>query len=234
MLLCDDQHVPEVYVNVVEKISADPGHVGVPTVQPIYQTFLQQLAAQFPSVGGSNNVLGSIPTTDPSIPEYNPHSEYGLNDFNEDYIGHSGSREGVNDEPAPYHGMGSNPTYGGGSTGFVPPVFAGPSRDTFEDDGVNVADMSRNAVPQPWIFPGASNHSFELARTEESSSCNCLSKGGMFLNKKCLKRALQSYALNDDFEIRVTRLSTTRYEAGCKDPECEFQIRAVKMEGGNY
>ncbi|TXG52692.1 hypothetical protein EZV62_021861 [Acer yangbiense] len=178
MLLCDDQHVPEVYVSVVEKVSAEPGHVGVPTVQPIYQTFSQQLAAQFPSAGGSNNVWGSIPTTDPSfdqtvnpiiledqtidevveepyneddrsIPEYIPHSEYGLDDFNEDYIRHSGSREGVNDEPAYDHGMGSDPTGGGGCTGFVPPVSAGPSRDAFEDDGVNVADMSGNVVPRP-------------------------------------------------------------------------------------
>ncbi|TXG69643.1 hypothetical protein EZV62_004578 [Acer yangbiense] len=264
MLLCDDQHVPEVYVSVIEKVSAEPGHVGVPTVQPIYQTFLQQLAAQFPSTGGSNNVWGSIPTIDPSydqtvnpiiledqtidevveepyneddisILEYNPHSEYGLDDFNEDYIHHSGSREGVNDEPTHDHGMGSDPTDGGGGcTGFVPLVSAGPSRDSFEDDGVNVADMSGNAVPRPWIIPGASNHSFELARTEESSLCNRLSKGGMFESKKCLKRALQSYALNEDFEIRVTRLSTTRYEAGCKDPKCKFQIRAIKMEGGNY
>ncbi|KAK0599605.1 hypothetical protein LWI29_006871 [Acer saccharum] len=66
MLLCDDQHVPEVYISVVEKVSAEPGHVGVPTVQPIYQTFLQQLAAQCLSAGGSNNVWGSIPTTDPN------------------------------------------------------------------------------------------------------------------------------------------------------------------------
>ncbi|TXG48953.1 hypothetical protein EZV62_024828 [Acer yangbiense] len=45
---------------------------------------------------------------------------------------------------------------------------------------------------------------------------------------------MQSYALNEDFEIPITRSSTTRYEAGCKDPKCKFQIRAVKMEGGNY
>ena len=149
MLLCDDQHVPEVYVSAVEKVSAEPSHMGVPTVQPIYQTFLQQLAAQFPSVGGSNNVCGSIPTTNPSfdqtvnpiiredqtvdevvaepynqdgrsIPEYNPHSEYGLDDFNEDYIGHSGSREGVND------GMDSDPSKGGRSRS-LPPVFGGPN-----------------------------------------------------------------------------------------------------------
>ncbi|KAK0574515.1 hypothetical protein LWI29_024849 [Acer saccharum] len=47
------------------------------------------------------------------IPQYNPHNEYGLDDFNEDYIGHGGSREGVNDKPAHYHGMDSDPTDGG-------------------------------------------------------------------------------------------------------------------------
>ncbi|KAI9195578.1 hypothetical protein LWI28_016252 [Acer negundo] len=106
----------------------------VVVVVPIYQTFLHQLAAQFPSVNGSNNVWGSIPITDPSfdqtvnpiipenqtidevvaepynedersITEYNPHSEYRLDDFDKDYIGHSGSRDGVNNEPAHHHGM---------------------------------------------------------------------------------------------------------------------------------
>ncbi|KAK2663450.1 hypothetical protein Ddye_002024 [Dipteronia dyeriana] len=94
----------------------------------VYQSFVQQLTAQFQSGGGSNNVLGSIPTTDhvfqtptgnpvifedptinevlaepynkdeSSIPEYNSYSEYGLEDFDEDYIGDVGSCEGVNDE----------------------------------------------------------------------------------------------------------------------------------------
>ncbi|KAK3221293.1 hypothetical protein Dsin_008318 [Dipteronia sinensis] len=263
MLMCDEGHVPEVYVSVVEKVSAEPGNMGVPTVQPVYQSFLQQLAAQFQSGGGSNNVLASIPTTDHafeipsvnpvisddptinevlaepynederSIPEYNPHSEYGLDDFDEDCIGHSGSRDGMNDEPAHYHGMGSDPT-DGGRRGSVPPVFAGPSRDTFEDDAINVGDRSGTAISQPWIIPGASNNSFELVRTEESSSCNRLSKGGMFESKKGLKRALLSYALKENFEIRVTRSCTARYEVGCKDPECKFKFRGVKMEGGNY
>ncbi|KAK0572686.1 hypothetical protein LWI29_035455 [Acer saccharum] len=150
MLLCDDGHVPEVYVSVVEKVSVEPGHVAVCTDQPIYQSFRQQLAAQFQSAGGSNNVVGSIPTTnhavetpsvnpiiyeDPtinevmlgrcnederSIPDYNPHTDYGLDDFDEDYNGHSGSREGVNNDPAHYDGMESDPSEGGRS-GSMPP-----------------------------------------------------------------------------------------------------------------
>ncbi|KAK3198580.1 hypothetical protein Dsin_021995 [Dipteronia sinensis] len=56
----------------------------------------------------------------------------------------------------------------------------------------------------------------------------------MFESKKGLKRALLSYALKENFEIRVTRSCTARYEVGCKDPECKFKFRAVKMEDGNY
>ncbi|TXG60737.1 hypothetical protein EZV62_012100 [Acer yangbiense] len=263
MLLCDDGHLPEVYVSVVEKVSVEPGHVGVCTDQPIYQSFRQQLAAQFQSASGSNNVIGSIPTTnhvvetpsvnpiiyeDPtinevmprrcnkderSIPDYNPHTDYGLDDFDEDYNGDGGSREGVNDDPAHYDGMDSDPLEGGRS-GSMPPVIGGPNRDTCEDDAINVGDGSGTAVSQPWIIPRASNYSFEVVRTEESSLCNRLSKGGMFQTKKTLKLALHSYALNENFETRVTRSSLCRYEVGCKDLECKFQFRAGKMEGGNY
>ncbi|KAK3198373.1 hypothetical protein Dsin_021788 [Dipteronia sinensis] len=195
MLLCDDGHVLEVYVSGLEKVSVEPGDVGVPTVQPVYQTLLHQLEARFQSAGGSNNIWGIIPTTDPtfeipsvnpvisedqtiddvvadpyneddkSIPEYNSHSQYGLD-------------EAVNDEPAHYHGMSSDPT-NGCRTRSVPPAFTGPSRDTFEDDGINVGD------------------------------------------RRILKFMLQGQARQ-------------RYEAGCKDLKCKFQIHAVKMEGGNY
>ncbi|KAK2656209.1 hypothetical protein Ddye_009261 [Dipteronia dyeriana] len=255
MLLCDGGHVPEVYVSVVEKVSVQPGHLSVPTVQPVYQSFVQQLTARFQSAGGSNNVFGSIPTTDnvfqtpienpvvfedptinedeSSIPEYNSYSEYELEDFDEDYIGDGRSREGVNYEVTYHHGISSNST-DGGRRGPVPPVFTGLSRDTFEDGGINVGDRSGTSVSQPWIILGASNYSFELVRTEESSSCNCLSKGGMFESKKVLKLALQEYALKENFEVRVTRSCMGRYEVGCKDPECKFQFRAIKIEGGNY
>ncbi|KAK0578839.1 hypothetical protein LWI29_017011 [Acer saccharum] len=196
MLLCDDGHVPEVYVSVVEKVSVEPGYVGVCTDQPVYQNFLQQLAAQFQSTDGSNNVVGSIPTTnhavetlsvnpiiyeDPTINEVmpgrynederliNPHTDYGLDDFDEDYNGDGGSREGVNDDPAHYDGMDSDPSEGGRS-GSMPPVFGGPNRDTCEDDAINVGDGSGTAVSQPWIIHGVSNYSFEVVRIEESSS----------------------------------------------------------------
>ncbi|KAK2662228.1 hypothetical protein Ddye_000802 [Dipteronia dyeriana] len=143
MLLCDGGHVPDVYVNVVEKDL-------------------------------------TINEDESSIPEYNSHNEYGLEDFAEDYIGDGGSRRGVNDEATYHHGMSSD-SIDGGRRGSVPSVFTGLSRDTFKDGGINVGginvgDRSRTLVSQPRIIPGASNYSFELDRTDESSSCKRLSK----------------------------------------------------------
>ncbi|KAK3230071.1 hypothetical protein Dsin_001952 [Dipteronia sinensis] len=211
MLLYDDGHVPKVYVSGLEKVSAELGNVGVPTVQPVYQTFLQQLEARLQSAGGSNNIWGTIPTTYPtfeipsvnpiisedptidevvdpynedvrSIPEYNSYIEYGLDD-------------GVNDEPAHYHEMSSDPT-DGCHTGSVPPVFIGSSTDTFEDDGINDGDRSGTEVPWPWIIHGVSNYSFELVRIEESSSSNWI----------ILKFVLQGQA-RQDMKLAVRILS---------------------------
>ncbi|KAK0607983.1 hypothetical protein LWI29_023554 [Acer saccharum] len=65
-------------------------------------------------------MLGWCNEDERSIPDYNPHTDYGLDDFDEDYNGHSGSREGVNDDPAHYDGMESDPSEGGRS-GSMPP-----------------------------------------------------------------------------------------------------------------
>ncbi|KAK2661446.1 hypothetical protein Ddye_000020 [Dipteronia dyeriana] len=92
-------------------------------------------------------------------------------------------------------------------------------------DGGHIPEVSKTPVSQTWI-PGASNYSFKLVRTNESSSCNRLSKCGMFESKKGLKRPLLSYALKENFEIGVTRLFTDRYEVGCKDPK--FSGRSLK------
>ena len=44
------------------------------------------------------------------------------------------------------------------------------------------------------------------------------------MQKKNLKHTVHMYALNENFELRIRRSSKTRYETGCKDDECEFQL----------
>ena len=80
-----------------------------------------------------------------------------------------------------------------------------------------------------------SRYSLEPNRMDDAiSNDGCLYKGKLFRYKKDLKGTVQKYALNENFELWIRRSSKTRYEAGCKDGECEFQLRAFKMQKGEY
>ncbi|KAK3229653.1 hypothetical protein Dsin_001534 [Dipteronia sinensis] len=60
---------------------------------------------------------------------------------------------------------------------------------------------------------------------------------GLFLDPKGIRS--NPLARRNQFQMmagytRIRRSSKTRYEAGCKDDECEFQLRAFKMQKGEY
>ncbi|KAK2652620.1 hypothetical protein Ddye_012476 [Dipteronia dyeriana] len=38
----------------------------------------------------------------------------------------------------------------------------------------------------------------------------------------------------EGFEVRIRRSRKTRYEAGCKDGECDFHLRGIKMQKEEY
>ncbi|KAK3225677.1 hypothetical protein Dsin_005539 [Dipteronia sinensis] len=59
---------------------------------------------------------------------------------------------------------------------------------------------------------------------------------GIRSNPLALRNQFQMMAsyTREQFEVRIRRFSKTRYEAGCKDGECEFQLRAFKMQKGEY
>ncbi|KAK3205173.1 hypothetical protein Dsin_019219 [Dipteronia sinensis] len=77
-------------------------------------------------------------------------------------------------------------------------------------------------------------HLNPLARRKSISDDGWLYKGKIFQCKKDLKRILHMYALKEQFEVRIRRSSKTCDKAGCKDGECEFQLRAFKMQKGEY
>ncbi|KAK2658167.1 hypothetical protein Ddye_004700 [Dipteronia dyeriana] len=78
-------------------------------------------------------------------------------------------------------------------------------------------------------------YSFEPISTEEACLDDGRSyKGRIFPCKKDLKRTLNMYTLKEGFEVWIRRSSKTRYETGCKDGECEFHLRGIKMQKGEY
>ncbi|TXG60805.1 hypothetical protein EZV62_012168 [Acer yangbiense] len=129
------------------------------------------------------------------------------------------------------HGMGA------GSASAGPSGFAIFSEGSFGKDGLgdSVDQSCEHATPRGWIILGPERYSLEPTHMEESiSNDGCLYKCRLFQCKKNLKRTLHMYALKEQFEVRIKRSSKTRYKDGCKDVECEFQLRAFKIKKGEY
>ena len=59
-------------------------------------------------------------------------------------------------------------------------------------------------------------------------------KGKIFKHKDEMKKVLGVYATENHFWYRVTRSTTTRYEASCTDVNCQWLVRAVKKRQATH
>ncbi|KAK3221585.1 hypothetical protein Dsin_008610 [Dipteronia sinensis] len=208
-MMDEDKLLPEVYVTVSKKV-ATHSCGSIPMLDPI--------VCNDETIDDEENSESSDTDNrdDSSIPDIDRGS-HGDEDCN--------------------HSVGSGAGSVGGYGCAGPSGFATFSGDSFREDGLGdgVDQSCENASPRAWIIPGSERYSFEPISTEESiSDDGRLYKGKIFQCKKDLKRTLHMYALKEQFEVRIKRSSKTRYEAGCKDGECEFQLRAFKMQKGEY
>ncbi|XP_017972536.1 PREDICTED: uncharacterized protein LOC108661153 [Theobroma cacao] len=105
-----------------------------------------------------------------------------------------------------------------------------------ETKPVEGVDERGNAgISRTWVILGAKRFSFQTITTEESTCADyLLYKRRMFSLKAELKRALNMLALKEQFGIRVKRSYKGRYEVGCKDKACKFDVRATKLLEGEY
>ncbi|TXG73466.1 hypothetical protein EZV62_002045 [Acer yangbiense] len=185
-----------------------------PTPQPRYGGFVQQLAA-----------YGSIPISDPivGIDEtiHDQENSQVLDTDNSDdvlipNINTDNSDDGVDD------GVGA------GSASATP-------SGSFGENGLGGDGSGEHPTPRAWSILGSERYSLKPNRMDEAiSNDGCLYKGKLFRCKKDLKGTVHKYALNENFELWIRRSSKTRYEAGCKDSECEFQLCAYKMQKEEY
>ncbi|TXG53674.1 hypothetical protein EZV62_018930 [Acer yangbiense] len=120
---------------------------------------------------------------------------------------------------------------GAGSASAGPSGFATFGEGSFGEDGLDEDGSGEHPTSWAWTIPESKRYSLEPNLMGKAiSNDNCLYKG----SKKDLKHTVHMYALNENFELRTRRSSKTCYEAGCKDGECEFQLRAFKMRKGEY
>ncbi|KAK2641682.1 hypothetical protein Ddye_023445 [Dipteronia dyeriana] len=76
-----------------------------------------------------------------------------------------------------------------------------------------------------------SNNSGEVAPRHVTM---CLEVGELFLSKKQLKSQLGNYAFANRFQIRVFKSDTTRYQVRCIVEDCNWRLRATKVQNSDY
>ncbi|TXG53041.1 hypothetical protein EZV62_022210 [Acer yangbiense] len=235
-MMDEDKLVPEVYVTINAKgptvcvqngttVDEDDNllqsiilqQCNQPTTQPGFGGFLQQLAA-----------CGSIPISDPIV-----YTDETIHDQENSQASDTDKSDDVSipdvDTNNSNDGLGAS-SASAGLSGF--PTFG---EDSFGEDGLGEDGSGEHPTPRAWTIPGSERYSLEPNLMDEPiSNDGCLYKGKLFRCKKDLKHKVHKYALNENFELRIRRSSKTRYEAECKDGECEFQLRAFKMQKGEY
>ncbi|KAK2653997.1 hypothetical protein Ddye_013853 [Dipteronia dyeriana] len=172
--------------------------------------------AQFQSAGGSNNIWDFIPTIDPAFETLNMNpviyedltiEEVVADPYNED--------DKLIPKYNPYSGRG---LYEGVNDESA--HYHGMSSDSI--DGCRTGSV-------PPIFTGQSTDSFK------DDGINVGDRSGIAVPRPRIIHGASNYSFElENFEIRVTKSSMTRYEVGCKDLKYKFQIHTVKMEGGYY
>ncbi|KAK3193551.1 hypothetical protein Dsin_024861 [Dipteronia sinensis] len=91
------------------------------------------------------------------------------------------------------------------------------------------------AAPSRWELLGADLYSFDNVTTIVSStSSRPIFKGQMFRTKEDFKRELDLHALNERYEYMIRRSTKTQFEATCKEPVCDWVIKAIERKMGTY
>ena len=74
----------------------------------------------------------------------------------------------------------------------------------------------------------------ECIAFKSQSDHTSIHKGKIFKHKDEMKKVLGVYAMENHFWYRVTRSTTTRYEASCTDLNCQWLVRAVKKRHATH
>ncbi|KAK2657779.1 hypothetical protein Ddye_010831 [Dipteronia dyeriana] len=85
-------------------------------------------------------------------------------------------------------------------------------------------------TPSRWILPCVDQYSFGTTPAASTSQEGPLFVGQVFEDKHKLKIELGLYAMHERFDIIVRRSIKYRFEADCKDINCQFTIGAVRNE----
>ncbi|KAL5852873.1 hypothetical protein ACOSQ3_007991 [Xanthoceras sorbifolium] len=233
-LLCEDRVIPQVGITVVKRV--DQSRRGADVQLPVHQTHVK--CTHFASASKGNQVSGSMPATQPS---------QGTSTVQSTEIG-EGCPTYYSDDPALNHfepessdtadGASSNHDFqpnmehdsGPVEHGLGPdsgPAKHGPDLDS--PNAVNKGHHNRATSGRvPFHIPGTAAFSIGDASTID----NRIYKKQLFPSKKELRRVLEMHALKENFDFRVRRSTTQRFEVSCSDIDCKWRLSAIKIGQG--
>ncbi|XP_052197184.1 uncharacterized protein LOC127804365 [Diospyros lotus] len=203
-IMCDDRKYKVMYVDMICK------DVGVCNLR-----------------SGGNQDSGAVPFTSAHSPLQNDDfGTYGMDGLSDDAPDTNDDCDNETDDNIDDND-GDNSDSGGDERGVSPEYpevrFSGSQ---FED----------NHLQRNWIIPGVENYAIEETRPEVSIPYqgDLLHMGALFRSKQELILAFGQYCVDVKMDYRVRRSCTIRFEAGCKDVNCKFMLRARCRPGCSF
>ncbi|KAL6210120.1 hypothetical protein ACLB2K_021058 [Fragaria x ananassa] len=89
-------------------------------------------------------------------------------------------------------------------------------------------------------FASSSSYRSKKRRTEDFENVTIVDTnedilvGQLYPSKKALKQHLGMLAIRKNYEFKVKRSTSDRFEVGCLDPSCKWRLRAVKLQELTY
>ena len=211
--------IPQFSINAI----SDPRHVEVPTDR-IASSIIGEGQNCFISSSGSNQVSASIAAfTSVESPMYD--FDFGGNDYDDE------DQDAVSDGDETSNSEDDNEETEGDD------IETRADTETVEYPEVRFSGSQFETNPsQPyWIVPGVDQCEIEAISAAISTFIrhDMLYKCAFFDSKYELNVAVGKCVLNSRHQHKVRRSCTVRYEAGCKDLSCSFEIRARCRKGGS-
>ncbi|KAK2640291.1 hypothetical protein Ddye_028086 [Dipteronia dyeriana] len=94
-------------------------------------------------------------------------------------------------------------------------------------------DDSDNALM--WVIPGAKSYSFGIGGSRNLDEPTCMIyKGQFFPTKKDLKRLVEHFAMQHNFEWKMKRSNKITLYLVCLMDNCKWKLRAVRRDNATY
>ncbi|KAL6179238.1 hypothetical protein ACLB2K_050754 [Fragaria x ananassa] len=109
-----------------------------------------------------------------------------------------------------------------------------------DENPTHGVEINVSVQPLDDNFASSSSYRSKKRRTEDFENVTIVDTnedilvGQLYPSKKALKQHLGMLAIRKNYEFKVKRSTSDRFEVGCLDPSCKWRLRAVKLQELTY